>query len=136
MRLLLLCALGWCFIHFFRYMGSPVPFLNSYLTDFLAVPAMAHGALLFTRRFVARDPGLVYPFTWILFIVVYTSLVMEVAAPAYSSTYTGDWGDVVAYLLGGVCYHLLLKYFAARAHKKRSRQTPAPVDPLVCRRYD
>lgn len=115
MRLLLVCALSWGVVHYFRYIGCPVPFFNGYLTDFLAVPAMAHVALLVTRRFLLRDAAYVYPFSWIMIIAAYVSLVMEVAAPAFSPVYTGDWADAVAYFGGGVCYHLYMKLRAKPA---------------------
>lgn len=118
MRLLIGCATAWAFIHFFRGIGHPLPFLNSYLTDFLAVPAMAHLALLIIRRAVARDPGFVFPFGWVLFVAAYVSLVMEALAPAFSPRYTGDWGDVAAYFAGGVCYQWWMKRKAVFAGNK------------------
>ncbi|WP_126245241.1 hypothetical protein [Chitinophaga rhizosphaerae] len=119
MRLLIGCAGAWACIHFFRGVGHPLPFLNGYLTDFLAIPAMAHLALLIIRRSVARDPGFVFPFGWVLFVAAYVSLVMEALAPAFSPRYTGDWGDVAAYFAGGFCYQLWMKRKTVVAGNKR-----------------
>ncbi|WP_109693899.1 hypothetical protein [Chitinophaga deserti] len=110
MRLFITSAIGWSIIHGFRALGYPIPILNGYLTDLLAVPVMIHIALLFTRRFLVQDPSFRYPFSWILFISAYVSLVMEVVVPHFSPAYTADGWDAVVYFAGGICYHITGQY--------------------------
>lgn len=110
MWLFITSALAWCMIHGFRAIGYPIPILNGYLTDLLAVPVMVHIALLFTRRFLVRDPAFRYPFSWIMFIAAYVAVVMEVVAPHFSPVYTADGWDAVAYFAGGICYHMIGQY--------------------------
>ncbi len=97
-------CLIWCVMHVFRYAGRPVPFLNGYLTDFVAVPAIAHLALTFTRRFIIPGKPYHYPAGYLLFIALYTSVVLEWLLPRFSASYTGDWGDVAAYFAGSCFY--------------------------------
>ncbi|MEZ2442279.1 hypothetical protein AB6805_11185 [Chitinophaga sp. RCC_12] len=98
------CGL-WSIIHFFRYIEHPVPLLNGHLTDFMAVPAIAHLALTFTRSYIVRDESYSYPFSYLLFIVLYLSVVFEWVMPQFSAAYTGDMWDVVMYFGGGLFYY-------------------------------
>jgi hypothetical protein len=98
-------CLIWTVIHLCRYLHLPVPLLNGHLTDFIAVPAMAHITLTFTRRFIARNDVYTYPLYYLLFIAMYTSVMFEWIMPHYSGKYTGDWWDVAAYFAGGLFYH-------------------------------
>lgn len=100
-------CLAWGVIHLFRYLAQPVPLLNGYLTDFLAVPAMAHLAVTFTRRWVVRDRSYTYPLSYLLFIALYVSIVSEWIMPVYATSYTRDWWDVVAYFAGSIFYYCL-----------------------------
>lgn len=98
-------CLAWCVIHLFRYAGQPLPLLNGHLTDFLAVPAMAHVAVTFTRRWIVRDRSYTYPLSYLLFIALYVSVVSEWIMPNYSTKYTRDGWDVVAYFAGSIFYY-------------------------------
>lgn len=101
---LIYCGL-WGIIHFFRYIQQPVPLVNGYLTDFIAVPAMAHVALTFTRNCIVRDKHYTYPLSYLLFIALYMSVVFEWVMPRFSADYTGDICDVAAYFGGGLFYY-------------------------------
>ncbi|MCW3463491.1 hypothetical protein [Chitinophaga nivalis] len=98
-------CLLWGIIHLCRYLHQPVPLLNGHLTDFLAVPAMAHIALTFTRLFIVRNQQYTYPLFYLLFMAVYTSVVFEWLMPRLSPVYTRDIWDVVAYFAGSLFYY-------------------------------
>ncbi|HEY9256884.1 hypothetical protein [Chitinophaga sp.] len=103
--LFLTYCLIWIVIHLCRYLHLAVPLLNGYLTDFIAVPAMAHVTLTFTRRFIVHNYEYTYPLYYLLFIALYTSIMFEWIMPYYSARYTGDWWDVVTYFAGSLFYY-------------------------------
>jgi hypothetical protein len=100
-----LYSLVWTSIHTGRFFHHPIPLLNDHLTDFIAIPVMAHLALVFTRRFIVRDPDYKYPLSFLLFMALFVSVVFEWIMPRLSPAYTADWWDVVAYFEGGIFYY-------------------------------
>jgi hypothetical protein len=98
-------CLLWIIIHVFRRLAFPIPLLNSWLTDFLFVPVVAHAAIVFSRHFVVRNKNYIYPLSWLLAIALYSAIAFEIVAPLFSSRATADLWDGVAYLLGGLFYY-------------------------------
>ncbi|MEC5145628.1 hypothetical protein [Chitinophaga sp. 212800010-3] len=110
---ILVAVLAWTVVHLVRYYSLPLPALiNGQLTDFLAVPVIAHIALIVVRLFVVRNPYYIMPLYYILFIVGYVSVVFEWLMPAVSAKYTGDWLDVAAYLAGGIYFYVTVNLAA------------------------
>lgn len=101
----ILYCLAWSVIHTGRYLHQPVPLLNDHLTDFIAVPAMAHLTLTFMRRFIVRNRHYNYFLGSLLFIAAYVSIVFEWIMPHISSKFTGDGWDVAAYFAGSIFYY-------------------------------
>ncbi|WP_143305087.1 hypothetical protein [Chitinophaga vietnamensis] len=127
----LFCSYGllWGIIHLCRQLQCPVPLLNDHLTDFIAVPAMAHGMLTFTRSYIVQDPAYRYPLSWLLLIAAYTSFVFEWLMPHYSTRYTADIWDVAAYFAGSLFYyyihqrtHLSFHHFSGHVGKQPQHQ--------------
>ncbi|MFB6454896.1 hypothetical protein ACE38W_06460 [Chitinophaga sp. Hz27] len=81
--------------------------LNDHLTDFIAVPVMAHISAAFIARVVVKRTDYHYPLGYLLFIALYTSVVFEGFLPRVSAVYTGDWLDVAAYFGGALFYYFL-----------------------------
>lgn len=102
-----LYCLSWAIIRFCRCIHHPVPLLNGHLTDFFAVPAMAHLSVTFIRRFVVRDQRYTYPLGYVLFIALYISVMLEGVMPRFSPRYTGDAWDVTAYFAGSLFYYFV-----------------------------
>ena len=98
---------SWPLIHVFRWIHHPIPWLNSYLTNFAAVPLMAHIALFLIRKRIVHNDHYYLPLSYVFFIAVYTSVVFEGVMPALSVRYTRDTGDVAAYLLGALFYYFI-----------------------------
>jgi len=117
---LVYCVL-WCIIHLFRYVHLPVPLLNGYLTDFIAVPVMAHIALTFTRRYIVCNEHYTYPQYYLLFMAFYMSVVFEWVMPGCSPIYTRDAWDVAAYFGGALFYYYVHGKQTYVRHKARLR---------------
>lgn len=115
-------------IHLFRYIHLPVPLLNGYLTDFIAVPAMAHVALTFTRRYIVRNEHYVYPLYYLLFMAFYMAVVFEWVMPQFSSVYTSDAWDVAAYLGGALFYYYV---HGKRPYVKYKARHFNPIHPAI-----
>ena len=101
-------CLVWLVVIILRRSGHPLPVLNGYIDDLLAIPVIANLGLWFQRVFVIRNNYYVLSPWHVVFIVVYVSVLFELALPHYSNTYTGDWIDVVLYLVGGVFFYKLI----------------------------
>ncbi len=98
--------LCWFFIRFARLQHYSIPFLNSWLTDFVFVPIIVHvasitGSFLFNNGRPYR-----YPLYQIWFISAITSLLFEYVMPCYTAYNTRDLYDVIAYFVGGLFYFL------------------------------
>lgn len=111
----------WGIIHACRYLQHPVPLLNGYLTDFLAVPVMAHLSVTFIRAFIVRNNHYRYPLSYLLFIALYTAVAFEWVMPRFSTAYTGDVWDVVAYFAGSLFYYFVHSRVGERALGKGCR---------------
>ncbi|SHK83175.1 hypothetical protein SAMN05444266_101293 [Chitinophaga jiangningensis] len=100
-------CLVWLAVHYCRQKGIILPFINGQLTDFVAVPAIAHLTLTITRQYIIRQPAYRYPLVYLLFIALYTTLLLEVIMPGFSRRYTADLLDAAAYLSGGLFYYFV-----------------------------
>jgi len=101
-------CLVWVIVTVMRKSGHPLPLLNGYINDTLAIPLIANLGLWFQRVFVIRNNYYVLSPWHVMFIVVYVSVLFELALPYYSKTYTGDWIDVILYLAGGIFFYLII----------------------------
>lgn len=100
-------VLLWVLVHYLRSIGLILPLINSYLTDLLAVPSIAHLTITIIRCYVVNDDTYNYPFGYVLIIIVYLSFVFECLMPVFSPVYTRDWGDMAAYCCGGFFYYFI-----------------------------
>jgi len=91
-----------------RRSGHPLPVLNGYIDDLLAIPVIANLGLWFQRVFVIRNHYYVLSPWHVVFIVVYVSVLFELILPYYSKTYTGDWLDVILYFAGGLFFYKII----------------------------
>jgi glycopeptide antibiotics resistance protein len=101
-------CLLWLVITIMRRSGHPLPVLNGCIDDLLAIPVIANLGLWFQRVFIIRNNYYVLSPWHVLFIVVYVSILFELALPYYSKTYTGDWRDVILYLVGGIFFYKII----------------------------
>ena len=57
--------------------------------------------------YIVRDESYSYPFSYLLFIALYMSVVFEWVMPQFSAAYTRDTWDVVMYFGGGLFYYFV-----------------------------
>jgi len=101
-------CLVWLVVTIMRRSGHPLPVLNGYIGDLLAIPVIANLGLWFQRVFVIRNNYYVLAPRHVVFIVIYVSVLFELALPYYSQSYTGDWLDVILYLAGAVFFYKII----------------------------
>ncbi|MCC5612479.1 hypothetical protein LC612_38735 [Nostoc sp. CHAB 5834] len=100
-------GLAWVIIHIFRLWAHPLPFLNSWLTDFCFVPAICHVSLTLTRFAIIHDGTYRYPFSFVMFVAIYATVLFEMIIPAFSGYGTGDVYDGVAYFGGALFFYFI-----------------------------
>lgn len=101
-------SLIWLVVYVSRRLGHPIPFVNGYLTDLLAIPVIAQLGLWFQRRFIIKSDGYVLSVWHVVFIFAYVSVVFELILPHFSRKYTADCIDVVLYAIGGVFFYWVM----------------------------
>lgn len=101
---LLFCLL-WAVFYLAKISHHPILFLHGYFTDMLAVPVIANLGLWFQRIFTYKRSTYVLKPGHVIFIVSYLSIVFEWLLPKhFPLKFTGDWIDVVLYIIGGLFF--------------------------------
>lgn len=101
-------CLTWLIVIGMRKLGHPVPVINGYLDDAVAIPVIANMGLWFQRVFMIKNDYYVLAPGHIIFIVAYVILLFEVLLPSLSRIYTADWIDVLLYMIGGVFFYKVM----------------------------
>jgi len=110
-------CLTWLVVYTARRLGHPLPVINGYIDDLIAIPVIANLGLWFQRQFVIRNNYYVLAPGHVTFIVLYVTLVFELLLPALSKTYTADWVDVILYVLGGLFFYKVMNKPIAKCKK-------------------
>ncbi|MGH1519307.1 hypothetical protein [Chryseobacterium sp. JK1] len=100
----LLGLVAWAGILLLRRNGIYIPFINNHFTDLITVPMYCY-LIEYMMNFLSYDqwkPDLKFVLTSIL----YLSFLFEVLCPKMSDRFTGDFLDVLAYLVGGMIYYI------------------------------
>ena len=105
--LFILYATIWVTVHLFRYNGTPLPWVNGWLTDFIFIPVVAHISLTFTKQMVLRSDTYKYPLRHLLLSWIYVSVVCEGLLPIISDRAVRDYFDVLAYLGGSLFFYYI-----------------------------
>ncbi len=85
-----------------------LPFLHTYADDLACMPVVLTLALAFQRRFIYRNNAYRLSKYQVLFAWAYVALLFELALPNFSSNYTADAWDIVAYGLGAWAFYWLI----------------------------
>jgi hypothetical protein len=101
-------CLVWLVLITARKLGHPVPFINGYLNDLLAIPVIANLGLWFQRVFIIKNNYYVLAPRHVVFIVIYVIVIFEALLPAWSSIYTADWADILLYIIGGLFFYKVM----------------------------
>ena len=94
----------WLVVITARKFSNPIPWLNGYLDDAVAIPVIASLGLWFQRVFIYKNNYYVLAPGHVAFIVIYVSLIFEGLLPLLSKNYTADWIDVLLYITGGLFF--------------------------------
>jgi hypothetical protein len=101
-------CLVWLVMITLRKTGHPLPVLNGYVDDLVAIPVISNLGLWFQRVFIIRNDYYVLSPGQVTFIVIYVAVIFELILPYYSKIYTGDWIDVMLYLAGGIFFYKVI----------------------------
>ena len=96
----------WLIFYCAKISGRPITVFNGHFTDFLAVPVIANLGLWFQRVFIIKNDAYLLKAGHVIFIIIYLSVVFEWFLPKhYPRKFTGDWVDVLLYILGGLFFY-------------------------------
>ncbi|MDB5091770.1 MAG: hypothetical protein JWR09_5764 [Mucilaginibacter sp.] len=101
-------CLIWLIVITSRKMGHPLPLINGYIDDAIAIPVIANLGLWFQRVVIIKNNYYVLSKWHVVFIIAYVSLIFEGLLPLFSKTYTADWVDVLLYVIGGVFFYRVM----------------------------
>lgn len=105
----LLFSILWAIFYLAKINHKPILLLSGHFTDLLAVPIIANLGLWFQRIFIVKRSTYILKTGHVVFIVIYLSLVFEWLLPMYiPKKFTGDWIDVLLYILGGLFFLKLM----------------------------
>ena len=104
----ILGCLTWAIVITTRKLGHPLPYINGYINDAFAIPVIANLALWFQRVLIIKNNYYVLARWHVIFMVVYVSVVFEGLLPLLSKKYTGDWIDVLLYIIGGLFFYKVM----------------------------
>lgn len=106
-KYVILYCLSWFLIRYTRSIGFPIPYINNWLTDFVFIPLIVHFALITGTYLFTPNDRFTFPLYQILILACYTSIAFEYLAPLYTIYNTADWGDVIAYFMGGLFFYYI-----------------------------
>lgn len=95
----------WLIVWSARMLGHPLPVINGYADDAVAIPVIANLCLWFQRVFLFKNDHYMQSPGQVMFIVAYVIIVFEVVLPLISKRYTADWVDVLLYVAGGFFFY-------------------------------
>ncbi|ASU33010.1 hypothetical protein [Mucilaginibacter xinganensis] len=98
----------WLVVFSMRKLHHPLPYLNGYLDDAVALPVIANLGLWFQRSVIIKSEYYVLSVWQVAFITGYVIIVFEGMLPFLSKTYTADWVDALLYILGGAFFYWVI----------------------------
>ena len=101
-------CLTWLIVIGMRKLGHPVPVINGYINDAVAIPVIANLGLWFQRVFMIKNDYYVLAPWHVIFIVIYVTLLFEVLLPYISKVYTRDWLDFFLYTTGALFFYKVM----------------------------
>ncbi|MGI8601197.1 MAG: hypothetical protein ACR2KB_18225 [Chitinophagaceae bacterium] len=102
--LFLICLLVFILHQVSQYIFKiPLPFLNNYLDNFLAMPVIL-SLLLAEKKYIYKQKDQKLSLIFVIIATLYIALVTEWLFPFLSERFTTDCYDLVFYSLGSVFY--------------------------------
>lgn len=84
-----------------------IPFADNYLDDLLCMPILL-SLLLLERRWLTGNKNRVFSALEVSIMVLVMSFIFEGLFPYWSSNFTRDYWDIVAYMLGALFFYKLM----------------------------
>lgn len=91
-----------------KVFGLALPVLDSYLDPLLCMPILLSLFLAERRWLFRKSNAYVLPKGEVLGLVLILTVLFEVGFPAFSTQFTGDVWDAVAYVIGGLFFYKVL----------------------------
>ena len=91
----------------------PLPFLNNYLDNFLAMPIILT-LLLAEKKYIFKQKNESLSLLFTIIATLYVALVTEWLFPFISDRFTTDWADLVFYSLGSILYYFTMNRFPVK----------------------
>lgn len=79
--------------------------ISFYFYDFLCMP-IVFTIILALLRFLKKDERLIIPLFALVSLTIYYAWFFEWLMPKYDTRYTGDWLDVLMYVLGSALFYI------------------------------
>ncbi len=106
--LFLICLLVFILHQVSQYIFKiPLPFLNNYLDNFLAMPVILF-LLLAEKKYIYKQKDQKLSLLFVIIATLYVALVTEWLFPLLSERFTPDWYDLVFYSLGSAFYYFFM----------------------------
>ena len=99
------CTFLWLLHSIFQQFFPEPWFLKFYLNDLLCMPMVLGAAVFLQRNVVLRQPAYALTAYQIGIIVVYWSVMFEIAIPNFVPRYTADLWDVFMYFTGAFLFY-------------------------------
>ncbi|MDM1548459.1 hypothetical protein HX096_11410 [Empedobacter falsenii] len=116
--------LSWIFIKLTRIYSIEIEYLNHYLTDIFAVPAMTHLGSYIISKVKYNNQLYTYPTSYLVITAFVLSFLLEYLMPKFSSNYTADILDIVCYFIGIIFYLKIHKPYSIQKYST-SEFTPS-----------
>lgn len=105
-----------CLIYFvtryLKYTDLKLPlFIKNHLTDLLCMPIVLTICLAFVRP-IKRLPNYTLTPFMIISMTVFYAVLFEYVSPINNPNQTGDWIDVLMYVIGGFGYWVIQRRFS------------------------
>jgi hypothetical protein len=86
-------------------LNNNIPIIHEYLDDLLCMPVVLTLTLFAFRKFVVKNEMFSFSLGQVVWAVIYFSIIFEIALPYFSSQYTSDPVDVIAYSIGAFVFY-------------------------------
>ena len=111
-RKLLIIAFALCAVGGVHYLlqayDYSIPVLRHYLDDLLIVPITGTLALWVQRKWIVRHENFRFTGLSVAMLCVYYAIAFEWIIPAFHSSFTADYADVIAYATGGLLFYVYI----------------------------
>jgi hypothetical protein len=98
----------WLVVLLTRKLGHPLPYVNGYIDDAIAIPVIGGLALWFQRVVIIKNDFYVLSVWHVVFITAYVIILFEGLLPLVSKSYTADWRDALLYIIGAVFFYKIM----------------------------